>query len=541
MFKVSLINPPERVLSGVFKYWLPFPLLYLAAYLEENGIGVDIIDVKTEGTYFDTIKNRIFDYYNLLLRKQTIVENVLYSFTRDRIIEEAISSSPNLIGLSCMTIEYNSVMKIASILKEKLGVPIVVGGIHPSLYPEQFIYEKSPVDFVAIGEAEETLLELARYLESNRGDYENIDGIAYLKDGRCHLTEIRTLKEDFSISPINAYHKLNMNFYTRPHPCVTRYVRISGTQIFTSRGCPYRCTFCSNPLIWKMNRGYKPIRYRPVKSVIEEIKFLKEKYHIDGFYIMDDTFCIEERYVEEFCSELKNAGINLVWGAETRSNLVSEPLLKKMKKVGLVQMDIGVESGSNEMLREIKKGITAEDNLYIFSLAHKYKIRVFANIMVNLPNETLEQLQETINLLEKIRPSSGGIAVTVPLPKTELFDKYVASKVNSDREVVELIGRQSNYSKITDDRFRLCKYNIDFEELITRLVFKHFLFVDLQLGSWYWKVFIKSKKKLKYILTIIQGFLNITERVVTITLCLFKKRIALRKNNQKDDIRLLKI
>lgn len=541
MFKVSLINPPERILVGIFKYWLPFPLLYLAAYLEDNGIGVDIIDVKTDKSYFDTFTSRMRDYYNLILKRQNTIKNALYSFTQNKIIEETIASHPNLIGITCMTIEYNSVMRIASILKERLGVPIVVGGIHPSLYPEQFIYQDSPVDFVVIGEGEETLAKLARYLEAGRTTYQDIDGIAYLKEGRCHLNQTRALKDDFSISPINIYKKLDMQFYTRPNPCVTRFVRISGTQIFTSRGCPYGCTFCSNSLIWKMNRNYKPVRYRPVQSVIEEIKFLRDNYRIDGFYIMDDTFCIESKYVEEFCSELKNAAINLAWGMETRSGLVDESLFKKMKRAGLIQIDVGVESGSDEMLEEIKKGFMVKDTLDMFSLAHKYKIRTLANVLVNLPNETLQQLQETINILERIRPSSGGIAVTVPLPKTELFDKYVGPKMNSDREVVELIGRQSNYSKITDDRFRLCKYNIDFEELITRLVFKHFLFVDLQLGSWYWKVFLKSKKKLEYILTIIQGFLNITEKAVTITVYLFKKRIARRKNNQKDEMELLKI
>lgn len=514
MFKVSLINPPERILNGSLKYYLPFALLYLAAFLEENNVNVDIIDIKTGRNYLDAFKNKISDYYHSIKQKHSVIKNGLYPSVIDKIIEATVSSSPRLIGISCMTMEYSSVMRIASLLKERLAVPIVVGGIHPSLYPEQFIFDKSPVDFVVIGEGEETLLELARYIESGKVNYENIDGIAYLKEGRCHRAQIRSIKNDFLVSPIQVYKKLDMAFYTEPHAYITRHVRISGVQIFTSRGCPYKCTFCSNAVIMQMNKRYKSVRYRPVKSVIEEIKFLRDTYHIDGFYIMDDTFCMDKRYVEEFCSELANAGIHLVWAAETRANLIDELLLKKMKKAGLVQIDIGVESGSDQMLREIQKGITVQDILQLFSLAHKYNIRTFASLIVNLPNETLEQLQETIHLLEKIRPSSGVIGTTIPLPKTELFNKYFAHKVKSDQEVIELLGPRLSYYKATDKRFHFCKYSIDFEALINRLIIKHFLFAELQLGKWYWKVFFKSKRKTAYLFSIIQGISNVFERII---------------------------
>ena len=394
-------------------------------------------------------------------------------------------------------------------------MPIVVGGIHPSLYPEQFIYDSSPVDFVVIVEGEETLLELSMFLASGKKSYGDINGIAYLKDGKCHCTDLRAIKSDFSLSPIKMYSKINMNFYTKPHMYIIRHVRISGMQVFTSRGCPYKCTFCSNSVILKMNKRQKVVRYRPIRTVIEEIKFIKDTYHIDGFYIMDDTFGLDRKYVEQFCSEMKNTGINLAWAVETRANFIDESLLKKMKNAGLVQINIGVESGSNEMLKEIRKGITSDDIINIFSLAHKYKIRSFASIMVNLPNETLDQLQETIHLLEKIRPTAGTIGATIPLPKTELFNKYFAHKLKNDQEITELLRRGVNIDMIEDERFRFCKYNIDFKRLVNKLIVKHFLFAELRLGGWYWKIFLKSKRKLQYICSIIQGFINIAERIIT--------------------------
>ncbi|OGW83516.1 MAG: hypothetical protein A2987_03855 [Omnitrophica bacterium RIFCSPLOWO2_01_FULL_45_10] len=515
MFKVSLINPPERAMDGSYKYYLPFSLLYLAAYLESNGMSVDIVDEKAESSYFDSVKNRISNYSMSIAKRQPFTGSGLYSSLVDKIIKKAESSSPNLIGISCMTREYNSVMRLANELKGKSGIPIVVGGIHPSLYPEQFIYETSPVDFAVIGEGEETLLELAKYIESGKEDYDSIDGISYLKNGMARRTKVRTIMNDLSISPMNVYQKLNMRFYTRPHAFVTRHVRISGVQIFTSRGCPYNCTFCSGSVIRKMNKFSRPIRYRPVRSVIEEIKFLKDRFAIDGFYIMDDTFCVDRAHAEEFCGELKNMKMNLVWACETRSNLVDEALLKKMKDSGLVQIDVGVESGSDEMLKEIEKGITAADTMKIFSLARKHGVRAFASVMINLPNETVEQLQDTIRLLEKLRPSGGVVGAAIPLPKTELFNKYFVHKLKDDSEITELFGWRLDHYRKSDRRFHLCGYDADFEDIINKLIIKHFLFTELRLGPWYWKVFLRSKRKLEYICSIVQGLVNVMGRIIT--------------------------
>lgn len=277
-----MINPPERILYEGFKYYLPFPLLYLAAYLEANGMDTEIVDIKS------------------VFERSAAERDKAYSQAIDKIVEETLSHSPGLIGISCMTNEYDSVMKTASLLKARSKTPIAVGGIHPSLYPEQFIYGKSLVDFVIIGEGEETLLELARSVKSGRTDYEGVAGIAYLNGGGMRLTGIRTVTNDLSVSPINMYRKLDMGFYTKPHLYVMRYLPISGVQILTSRGCHYDCIFCSNAAIRKMNRMRSYVRHRPVRSVVEEIKFLRDTYNIDGFYIMDDTFCIEKRHVYEF-------------------------------------------------------------------------------------------------------------------------------------------------------------------------------------------------------------------------------------------------
>lgn len=512
MFKVSLINPPERIVEPGFRHYLPFPLMYLAAYLEERGIAADIIDVKEETGYMELIRNRLAGDYN-----------DLYPQAIGKIINSTIAASPDLVGISCMTKEYRSVMQIASLLKAKFDLPIVAGGIHPSLYPEHFIYPGSPVDFVVIGEGEETLLELARYLEKGNGSYSDIDGIAYAKDNSCKITARRAVNYDLSASLIQTYRKLNMDFYAKPHAYVLRHVRISGIQVLTSRGCPYQCIFCSNARIQKMNKRPKPVRYRPVEKVIEEIRFVRDNYHIDGFYIMDDTFCMDRRYARDFCARLKQARINLTWGIETRADLVDEAAFKEMARVGLKQVDIGIESGSDRVLQRIKKGITVEDIIKAFSLGKRMGLRMFSSVMVNLPEETKDELRETINLLERIRPTNGVVSVASPLPKTELFDKYFAHHLKNDQEMLELLGKKEDYYRYHDGRFHFCKYDTDLSSLVDSMAGKYFLFAELQLGPWYWKLFFRSKRKAQYILSIAHGCINVLRRLPTAIIVLLRR------------------
>jgi len=148
------------------------------------------------------------------------------------------------------------------------------------------------------------------------------------------------------------------------------------------------------PYISKNIFGRKT-RFRSAKNVVDELSLLKDKYKIDGFFILDDTFTINKVYVLNICEELKPRKIDLIWGCETRPNLVNKDLLAEMEKAGCIQIDFGVESGSQKVLDNLQKDITPSQSIKAFSICRELGIRTFANFMINNPEETWEDIEKT--------------------------------------------------------------------------------------------------------------------------------------------------
>ncbi|XOB46592.1 MAG: B12-binding domain-containing radical SAM protein [Candidatus Nealsonbacteria bacterium] len=483
---IILISPMDRA------QWisLPFALLYLSSYLEINGISTKIIDLKLKSKIF-TIKGTIGKEKQQDF-KNRYIETVLKTISKNK---------PSLIGLPCYTSEYNSVMELAQIIKKNTNTPIVVGGVHAALRPHEFIFPGSPIDFAIIGEGEKPLLALIKTLK-NKYSTERLEGIAYLKNNKIEVNGICIVEEDLGQFPMPDYDKIDMDFYIKPHTGLIRNLLLSGIQIFTSRGCPYNCTFCANNYLRSKNKFCTGIRFRPIDQVIKEIELLVSKYKIDGFYIMDDCFMVSKERTVEFCKKLIEKKLDLVWGAETRVNFVTdEKLLKLMKKSGLFQLDFGVESGSSVMLKEINKRITVEQIKTAFELCKKNNIRTFANIMFNLPNETEEDVILTEKLLKEIKPSVLGMSLTVPLLGTKIYEDYVFPKLTPAE--YELYNKNpSPYAEIID-RFILAKHNINFKKLMARLNSKYGKFKSVSFNPIYLRKVIKSKFLYLYIIKFI--------------------------------------
>ncbi|MFA5147354.1 MAG: radical SAM protein [Candidatus Omnitrophota bacterium] len=465
---VALVSLPSRAYSSV----LPMSYMYLAAWLEKKGIASEIIDIKKIRYPGDTA----------VAGTDETVEKIL------AIIEE---KRPEYVGFTCYTADLNSLMQISRLIKGRIKTTIIAGGIHPTLKPEDILFDGSPVDVAAIGEGENTLYELVEN-DTKGGTLDAVAGIAYRKGGVVVRTGERPYMKDLGELPMPAYDKIDMDFYSTPQQSMVRHLFLSGVRIFTARGCPYLCTFCAN-------RDQK-VRYRPVKSVIEELAFLKREYDIDGFYINDDTFCMDRRRTFEFLDKFEERKLGMVWGVETRANLLDEEMIVRLKKAGCIQVDIGVESGSQEMLDRVKKGIKVEDAVRTFDLCRRHKIRTFACFMVNMPGETERHIDASIALMKRIRSTVYGINITIPYIGTRIYEEYVKPPLRPDE--YGIFSFTNSFRPLRDGRFRLVSHSLN-EKRIYYLRFKRFKFfrsiMDITFDPLYWGMIFRSSRKVLYL------------------------------------------
>ncbi len=470
---VCLINSPLRATSTI----MPQALLWLAGWVESKGYHAEIIDVKRSPMNKLTEKKR---------------EDVFRET-----LERVIASNSRIVGLTGYTGEFSNITRLAREIRKRSDAKIIIGGVHTSVSPEDYFnIDDSPFDAAVIGEGEDALTEILEYEKTGNSDWQTIEGLVMRKDGDIIRTKPRTFRKDIDDMPLPPYHKLDMVYYTRPQTNLLRYVFCSGAHIFTSQGCPYECTFCANRL--------RKVRYRKLDHVIEEIRLLKEKYDIDGFYIQDDTFTIKPERVIEFCERLKAINLGLVWGIEGRVNQFPDNVFNALVDAGCMQMDFGVESGSQKMLDKMKKGIKIEDVKRIFKLCRSHHVRTYASFLLNTPGETEEVVQQTLALSKEIKATVYGHAVIIPYPGTAINEEYVKPPLTINE--YDLLSLAEARYKIVDDRFRIAAHDLDLEKLALkfnlRFTFFQRLFI-LSLHPKYLRVLLRSSRKKQYMYMIL--------------------------------------
>ncbi|MDY6864672.1 MAG: radical SAM protein [Halobacteriota archaeon] len=393
--KVLLVQPYNLDYTKASKVPTPAPfaLICLASVLRDNGHDVHILD-------------------------RNLQENSLES--------EIKKIYPDMVGITTFTGPMIlDALEVAKIVKDNTCAPIVWGGVHPSMLPIQTL-ENPYVDVVAVGEGEQTILDLAYAIEREK-PLEGINGIHYKEDGKIRSNPPRQFVADLDKLPMPAWDMIDLSKY-------------SSLQLFTSRGCPYNCAFCYNKKFYDCKwRG------RSSEKVIEEISYLKSKYKTRWFVFGDDNFTCNRKRLREICNGLIDEGIDLYWRCESRVDHINSEMLSLMEKAGCHVIYFGVESGSQRILDTIDKRITTTIARDAINLCTDLGIASSAAFLIGLPTETEEDLMATKEFALSLPLWGITVKIYVPYPGTDLYDYCVSSGLYTPPQSLEEWGRASSW------------------------------------------------------------------------------------------------
>jgi radical SAM superfamily enzyme YgiQ (UPF0313 family) len=321
---------------------------------------------------------------------------------------------PDILGISQFTHNRFESLKLAALAKKTDPACFVVfGGPHATHRALEILAENRSVDSVVMGEGEETFLELAGCLAAGKRSLESVRGLALRSGNDILLTPPREPLANLDNLPLPAAYYDNASGVD-PH--------LQLEFIITSRGCPAACRFCSSPRFWG-----KTLRFRSPESIVDEIRFIRDRYGLIYFSLRDDTFTADRERVMAFCRLLLRERIYILWNCQSRVNAVDAEMLLMMKRAGCECVQFGVESGSRSVLKELGKNITVEQVKSAGSATRRAGINLSVYLITGVPNETEEDLKATLRLIEEIKPADGQVSPLAYYPGTALFEKGVAS------------------------------------------------------------------------------------------------------------------
>lgn len=375
--KVLFIYPPWTESTYVN---LPLGVAYMAAVLLEEDHIVKVIDAPAEKIGVEEIKKRVKKF------------------------------SPDFVAISAVTPMIKSAMECAIAVKKVSDAKIIFGGVHPSLVPSEILALKQ-VDFVVRGEGEMTMKELVegKLISS-------INGLSYKKGKKITHNRERVLLEDLDKLPFPARDLFPLERY-RQH--LGEYK--SFITMMTSRGCPFKCAYCINSTNAMFGKRYRAMS---AERVVEEIKYILDIYQPKEIDFYDDNFTFNQKRVEKICDLIIKNKLKFKWKCSSRSEFVSEGLLKKMKKAGCYIIAYGAESGDEKILNRINRTQTLESVRKAFKLTKKAGIKTLAYFMIGLPGETKKTLEKTLQFAIELDPDYAQFAIITPFPGTKLYDIY---------------------------------------------------------------------------------------------------------------------
>lgn len=341
--------------------------------------------------------------------------SALMDYTWGGGIEDCIckikSELPDLIAISMFSGMRDFVIELAKDIKSNFDTPIIAGGPHPTVASLETI-NVPYIDMICIGEGEDTICELLSRM-GKKQDPEGLKGLWFKRGGDIIKNEVRPLREDLDDYPFADRKLFDFRRYLK--------ARNGVVDIIAGRGCPYKCTYCINPYLQKLYDGKgKFIRKRSVGNVVEEIVRLSELYEIKGIAFHDDVFTISKTWLREFADHYGKE-VRIPFTCSARPESIDEETVALLKRANCISLSIGIESGNEKIRREVlHRPLSDEAIINAFDLAREAGISTYSYNMIGVPYETREDIEKSIELNRKVRPSSLQVTVFQPYPGTEL-------------------------------------------------------------------------------------------------------------------------
>lgn len=375
--KIMLINPSMLVYGRVPS--LPLGLISIASYLKHYGHDIKFVECLVE--------------------------------TND--VELCIEQyKPDIVGISAMSFLSSIEAKKLTAKIRKSGIPVVWGGQAATAMPEMILKEAKP-DYIILGEGEVTWLELVNTLE-NGGDVSEVKGLAYMKDSELVITPQRPVA-DLSLFPDIDWSFVEVEKYFSSFFNCNKML-----YLHASKGCPAQCTFCSNQLFHQSKN-----RCRDPKQVMRDIDYLYA-HGINGIYFSDELWVPQREVRTKLCELLIERNYNFTWGCQMRLGVLNEDDIKLMHKAGCRWILFGIESGSPERIKAIKKNIDLSKAKETIRWCEEAGITVQASFIIGFPDETAEEIKKTVKFANSLGASITVVNILTPLPNSKIFEEAEA-------------------------------------------------------------------------------------------------------------------
>lgn len=418
--KILLVAPYKSSFLGLAKF-PPLGLGYLATALRKNGYEVKILDCLKEG-----------------------IDGKRY---REYILKE----KPDVIGVNSWSCSVNEVKEIFQITKQiDKQIITIVGGPHPSAAPTEAMDFFEGADFGFKGEAEIGFpMLLDTLFDKRKTDFKNIPGLIWKENGHRNVNEkvLDNALDDFDYL---AWDLIRPEEYSQPGT----FTAGNTAPIITSRGCPYYCTFCSAHII-----SGRRVRFRSIENIIKEIRLLKENHGIKRIAIMDENFTFYKKHASLLCSRIieEKLGLKFCLPQGVRLDALDEELLLLMKKAGFTpNIALGIESGSERILKMIKKNINKEIVKSKVSLLRRMGFRPVGYFILGFPTETKEEMYETLEFSKELKLYRAAFSPLLLLPSTEIYENL--------KDSGEMLA-EFDFSSLVTDKITYAPSGLTIEEL----------------------------------------------------------------------------